>query len=147
MVSLKDKGHILLNDILSFMALCPGGLCLTELKIILLQMLRSLNSEESEEKMIGDMRPYTQIIREISQNNFIAIQGEPWLDEEEREQLAYLKSELMQLLRFEALQQFDDEVKIKMAKESIHVMINNLKQRLCKEIGASHFSKEQLFAF
>ena len=110
-------------------------------------MLRSLNSDESEENLIDNMRLYTQIIGEISQNNFIDIQGEPWLDEEEREQLAYLKSELMQLLRFEALQQFDDEVKIKMAKESIQVMINNLKQRLCKEIGASHFSKEQLFAF
>ena len=45
--------------------------------------------------MIADMHPYTEIIREISQNNFIAIQGEPWLDEEEREKQAYLKNELM----------------------------------------------------
>ena len=40
----------MLNDILSFMALCPGGLCLTELKIVTIQMLRSLSGEEVSEE-------------------------------------------------------------------------------------------------
>ena len=61
MMQLKENGHKLLNDMLSFMAISPGGICLTELKLIGKRMITAQNQE-----IQTDISLYDGIIREIS---------------------------------------------------------------------------------
>ena len=62
---LKENGHMLLNDMLCFIALCPGGICLAELKLIGAQMLKNLSPPQLEYQTT-DMKTYEEIIKEIS---------------------------------------------------------------------------------